>query len=201
MLKNLYELVEENSLKVGDTVIVFNRKYPDGMEYQLTDDWYTWSAVNERWWACCDKPDEPSMIAEKEDNFKPYLYAIMRTDIPQMNPGKGMAQAMHLQQVASQICEQGIYRDIYDKWKRESRQGSFGTTIVLEGSSEDARKLQGNIIEEYKNSAFDFIGFAQDDEYPMKKCVWRILHTVSSYWVFYLCSRTKSQGYHSRKWT
>lgn len=102
----------------------------------------------------------------QEDTFKPFLYAIMPTDIPQMNPGKAMAQAMHLQQVASKVIESGPFSEKYVKWKEESSQKCFGTTIVLEGTSKEIELLCQTLENTGIFHCYCF-GEAVDDEYPM----------------------------------
>ena len=67
----------------------------------------------------------------------------MRNDIPNMNPGKGMAQASHATSSFEYWSRQRYARenfgDSIDRWRGET--GYFGTTIVLEGSKEEIQKL------------------------------------------------------------
>ena len=74
----------------------------------------------------------------KNEVIEPRLYIIMREDIWDMNPGKGMAQAAHAAEMfaddmvrnftgtSRQFEEYDAYRD----WKTQSNQG-YGTTLVL----------------------------------------------------------------------
>lgn len=70
----------------------------------------------------------------------PYLYILMRNDLPSMNPGKAMAQAAH---AANQFVydmkfhimndfakNKTDHREDLDKWSSVT-EGMFGTTIVL----------------------------------------------------------------------
>lgn len=83
----------------------------------------------------------------------PLLYIIMRTDIPYMNPGKGMAQAAHAQALFDErirlmsfdvgdgdtmTAEQALnwhFVEMYEAWAEEG--DGFGTTLVLEGTLAD----------------------------------------------------------------
>lgn len=67
--------------------------------------------------------------------FEPRLYIIMREDIWDMNPGKGMAQAAHAAEMFSDDMAHNLSatpqeNDAYLDWKSQSGQG-YGTTLVL----------------------------------------------------------------------
>lgn len=84
--------------------------------------------------------------------MEPTLYIIMRSDIPDLTPGKGMAQAAHAQadfdkemqlikeNPASEASRKGITID-HVSWTQER---TFGRTIVLSATEERIRDIATN---------------------------------------------------------
>lgn len=62
----------------------------------------------------------------------PYLYILMRTDLPSMNPGKAMAQASHASNAfVGKIRDNKLTSNKeFETWQKETPQ-HFGTAIVL----------------------------------------------------------------------
>lgn len=65
------------------------------------------------------------------------LYILMRHDIDNMNPGKGMAQASHASLHAHKEIQANYrfepFREAWAEWLKQA--DGFGTTIVLEGAT------------------------------------------------------------------
>ena len=77
----------------------------------------------------------------------PVLYIVMRKDIPDMNPGKGMAQAAHAQaEFAANIALHHDMSDKYDEWKEDR---AFGTTIVLHETMEMMHGISCMVVSDY----------------------------------------------------
>lgn len=137
-------------------------------------------------------------------NIEPRLYIIMREDLYDMNPGKGMAQAAHAQAEFSEFIHllkdrsedpdietsQLINRtlDSYDRWISEGEPysaRSFGTTIVLSATKPNIDL----IIKEAQKYQFGQ-GIVVDPTYPFKNfygkvyvareetCAWVFVPTV-----------------------
>ena len=73
--------------------------------------------------------------------IEPRLYIIMREDIPDMNPGKGMAQAAHAQadmiDYMNNLNDYGV-EEMVKLW-REDR--AFGTTTVLSAELSEIHEM------------------------------------------------------------
>ena len=91
------------------------------------------------------------------DIIKPTLYILMFKDVPDMNPGKGMAQASH---ASAKFVADNIGKDTpyFDEWLNEGR--GFGTTCVL---SVSGSTLYDNI----RGGGFP-INIIEDVTYPYK---------------------------------
>jgi hypothetical protein len=95
----------------------------------------------------------------------PRLFCLMREDIPDLNPGKACAQAMHAQAIFDDFMKSfyinkvfdsmGMgnkntpdnYYDFYDQyftWTQEA--GQYGTTIVLSATMDDIKKIKDAVI-------------------------------------------------------
>jgi hypothetical protein len=77
------------------------------------------------------------------DELTPRLYIIMREDIPDMNPGKGMAQAAHAQSNFDEYIDNncGLGDVLWNNvlaWKEDR---SFGTTLVLSATLNDMERI------------------------------------------------------------
>lgn len=95
-------------------------------------------------------------------NFEPTLYIIMRKDIPDMNPGKGMAQAAHADAEFKEMAEKSnkeVDRSMYEAWKGDR---AFGRTIVLEGTEEE----YSHVVLEANNNHVP-CGIVYDPTYPI----------------------------------
>jgi hypothetical protein len=69
----------------------------------------------------------------------PTLYCLMRQDLQDLNPGKGMAQAMHAQAdfdqwINDKLVSSPAYKPYIAEWKEDR---SFGRTLVLECTLEE----------------------------------------------------------------
>jgi peptidyl-tRNA hydrolase len=69
----------------------------------------------------------------------PVLYILMRTDLPSMNAGKGMAQASH---ASNAFIHQGSthQKAAIKEWQKETAQG-FGTVLVLGATGPQVNEL------------------------------------------------------------
>ena len=100
----------------------------------------------------------------------PVLYTLMRTDIPSMNPGKGMIQAQHAGHAflhelpdlpkGSPKNREQVQLDLVELWKIESKQG-FGTGLSIGVTEEQMRTS----VEVAKILGF-FANVVTDDTYP-----------------------------------
>jgi len=80
--------------------------------------------------------------------MEPTLYIIMRSDLPDLNPGKGMAQAAHAQadfdariaKIAKDIDFPG-HSELMIDYSDWSEDRSFGRTIVLSATKEKIREI------------------------------------------------------------
>ena len=105
--------------------------------------------------------------------FEPRLYIIMREDLWDMNPGKGMAQAAHAQALFDQYETEMQANAVHEKYQPErefldavsdwrgvnDRCRGFGTTIVL-----SAPKSQWMDI----SMGFEHYGYVEDPTYPYR---------------------------------
>jgi peptidyl-tRNA hydrolase len=117
---------------------------------------------------------------------EPILYILMRTDLESLNPGKGMAQACHAaNQMVHTIETKGSkeFKENFSKWQLQA--GSFGTTIVLDGGTENQIKNKIEFLRVSHNSEAMF-GVTIDPEYPIRdgKVVHLIPHFMTCAWVF-----------------
>jgi len=82
-----------------------------------------------------------------KNNTKEYvLYILMRTDLPSMNAGKGMAQASHASNAF--VKKFGNTKEAKE-WQNETKQG-FGTVLVLGVNGEE-------LMDVYRKSGDDQI--------------------------------------------
>ena len=108
--------------------------------------------------------------------FEPVLYIIMRADLYQMNPGKGMAQAAHAANLFEhkiQSCikatdnetlsQLALITGAVRKWRGDR---GFGTTIVLEATEKEIRDLYDHLDPNPKY-CLQF-GLVYDPTYPYK---------------------------------
>jgi hypothetical protein len=117
------------------------------------------------------------------DDLTPRLYIIMREDIPDMNPGKGMAQAAHAQSDFTQSFENITGQPTFQSnalWKsigtwREDR--SFGTTLVLSATLADMKKI---------NQKLSHSNLTTDPTYPWRNHYGKLFLTeeITCMWAF-----------------
>lgn len=110
---------------------------------------------------------------------KPRLYIIMRKDISDMNPGKGMAQAAHAQadfddQLIYGLTESDLIKNLYADW-REDR--TFGTTLVLSETLESMEYIGRNV---------EFAHMIVDPTYPFRNFYGELFvkPEITCMWVF-----------------
>jgi hypothetical protein len=77
----------------------------------------------------------------------PRLYIVMRRDLWDMNPGKGMAQAAHAQAdfdsyINRLVWDEKMEPSIPAAWQQDR---SFGTTLVLHEPLEVMEQIQANM--------------------------------------------------------
>lgn len=73
--------------------------------------------------------------------MEPILYLIARTDIPDMNPGKGKAQSSHATSDFHAWANSSNaigFRSEYDKWLEDR---NFGTVLVKEATLSQIREI------------------------------------------------------------
>ena len=114
----------------------------------------------------------------KTTEFEPRLYIVMREDLWDMNPGKGMAQAAHAQADFDAYTENNYtdedFRSAHIQWCEDR---NFGTTLVVSAHGDEFE----NII---KNTSHADI--VVDPTYPYRNWYGKP-HTVSAttcMWVF-----------------
>jgi peptidyl-tRNA hydrolase len=109
--------------------------------------------------------------------IEPRLYIIMREDIPDMNPGKGMAQAAHAQadmiEYMNTLEDYGV-SEMVKLW-REDR--SFGTTTVLSAELIDIQEMVNKI---------EHSGLTVDPSYPWRNFYGMpfVTEEVTAAWAF-----------------
>lgn len=118
----------------------------------------------------------------------PTLYCLMREDLQDLNPGKGMAQAMHAQADFDQWVDDhpgSEYMPYIAQWK-EGR--SFGRTLVLESTLE---QIGGTSIALGTDLP---VGVTVDPTYPWRNFYGKVFLTseVTCAWVF-ACDLTPPQ--------
>ena len=117
----------------------------------------------------------------------PTLYCLMREDLQDLNPGKGMAQAMHAQADFDQWVDDhpgSEYMPYIAEWK-EGR--SFGRTLVLEANIE---QILANMVADTGHP----IGVTVDPTYPWRNFYGKVFLTseVTCAWVF-VCDLTPQE--------
>jgi len=128
------------------------------------------------------------------DNLtSPTLYILMRQDIPDMNPGKAMAQAAHAQAAFDQwvdTCED-ITQDVWEEiseWRgaNPSEPGTgrhFGRTIVLQANYDNVvywaqhYKLSNGLLHKVVDSTYPYRNwYGQTFTMNTITCWWTFLH-------------------------
>ena len=117
--------------------------------------------------------------------LEPRLYIIMRRDIPDMNPGKAMAQAAHAQADFESYLEfwsdDNELQAQYDAWKKELK---FGVTTVLCATWDEMREISSNTTH---------AGYTVDPTYPWRNfygemftsmqttCMWAFVYDADEF--------------------
>lgn len=118
--------------------------------------------------------------------MEPRLYIVMREDLWDMNPGKGMAQAAHAQAEFDAYIERYVENneglDKFDKnlipsvtlWKERR---TFGTTLVLFMPLDDMGLITFNV---------NHYGYVTDPTYPYRNYYGKVFtrSEVTCMWVF-----------------
>lgn len=126
-----------------------------------------------------------------EGKMEPRLYIVMREDLWDMNPGKGMAQAAHAQANFDEYTEDhytdDLFRNAHLAWSEDR---AFGTTLVLSVPSDQWPNIQVN-VEHY--------GVVHDLTYPYRNWYGQtfVMHTHTCMWVFAI---TDAEIEHMKQW-
>lgn len=111
--------------------------------------------------------------------MEPTLYIVMREDLWDMNPGKGMAQAAHAQADFDQCVEDTYpadseFRSAHIQWCQDR---NFGKTIVLKATRDQMNTISYNVAH---------AGITEDPTYPYRNYYGEVFtcNTVTSMWVF-----------------
>jgi hypothetical protein len=113
----------------------------------------------------------------------PTLYCLMREDLQDLNPGKGMAQAMHAQADFDEWVSKNPnspFQSFIKEWKEDR---SFGRTLVLESTLKD----MGNMIGTNYGAAITLpMGLTVDPTYPWRNFYGKVFlsEEVTCGWVF-----------------
>jgi hypothetical protein len=109
--------------------------------------------------------------------MEPRLYIVMREDLPDMNPGKGMAQAAHAQADFNAYDQPGIEDDYWKMIKLWQEDRTFGVTLVLSTTLEKMKEIQSTV----KHS-----GLTVDPTYPWRNWYGKLFTTneVTCMWAF-----------------
>lgn len=119
----------------------------------------------------------------------PTLYCLMREDLQDLNPGKGMAQAMHAQADFDQWVDDhpgSEYMPYIVQWKEDR---SFGRTLVLESTLEQIGEITAIALGTNLP-----VGVTVDPTYPWRNFYGKVFLTseVTCAWVF-ACDLTPPQ--------
>lgn len=120
---------------------------------------------------------------------EPRLYIIMREDLWDMTPGKGMAQAAHAQAEFETYLRKNIniLREVYFKWCEDRK---FGVTLVLTAPKNEWMDIQYE-VEHY--------GYVVDPSYPWRNYYGKTFTTSEEtcMWVFAI---TEEEVGHMKQW-
>lgn len=111
----------------------------------------------------------------------PTLYCLMRQDLQDLNPGKGMAQAMHAQADFDQWVDDhpgSAYMPFIAEWKEDR---SFGRTLVLECNFDDISNAVSLVL-----GTDHPAGVTVDPTYPWRNFYGKVFLTseATCAWVF-----------------
>jgi len=117
--------------------------------------------------------------------MEPTLYIIMRSDIPDMNPGKAMAQAAHAQsdfdakmlEVAKNPEVEASRKELLLDYAEWTEDRNFGRTIVVSATEDEIDRI---------SYAGKVAGFTVDPTYPWRN-YWKevfVTDEVTCGWIF-----------------
>jgi hypothetical protein len=125
--------------------------------------------------------------------MEPRLYIVMRRDLWDMNPGKGMAQAAHAQADFGAYQSSLVNKDGDEFWRamsawRENRE--FGVTLVLHETLDTFGKISMNVAH---------WGYVTDPTYPYRNHYGEVYtrSEVTCMWVFVY---TEEELKYMRQW-
>mgnify|MGYP001552194038 CR=1 FL=1 len=114
--------------------------------------------------------------------MQPKLYIVMRKDLPDMNPGKSMAQAAHAQADFEAwrrviLQQPNHYGDLIAEFERWCEDRAFGVTLVLHETLETIDQIVENT---------NFSGKTVDPTYPWRNYYGEVFtsNQVTCAWVF-----------------
>lgn len=116
--------------------------------------------------------------------MEPTLYIIMRSDIPDMNPGKGMAQAAHAQADFDAAISRMLkgpdnpdHKELLLDYAEWAEDRNFGRTIVLNATEDEIDRI---------TYSAKIAGMTVDPTYPWKNYWGEVFVTdeVTCGWVF-----------------
>jgi hypothetical protein len=79
--------------------------------------------------------------------MNPRLYIIMREDLQDMNPGKGMAQAAHAQSDFDAYARTKYnHEEFFSAYKTWCEERSFGVTLALSATLEEMHEIDARTV-------------------------------------------------------
>ena len=108
--------------------------------------------------------------------MEPRLYIIMREDLWDMNPGKGMAQAAHAQALFDAYTPDNLedYGKHYSAWAEDR---GFGVTLVLTAPKSEWIQISLGVV---------YYGYVNDPTYPYRNYYGKLFTSSEDtcMWVF-----------------
>ena len=121
--------------------------------------------------------------------MEPRLYIIMREDLWDMNPGKGMAQAAHAQALFDAYTPYTLdgYGKHYSAWAEDR---GFGVTLVLTAPKSEWIRISLGV---------DYYGYVNDPTYPYRNYYGKLFTSSEDtcMWVF---ATTEQEVEHMNQW-
>lgn len=121
------------------------------------------------------------------------LYIIMREDLWDMNPGKGMAQAAHAQAAFEEYLGTAATSEIRGFWEAYhdwSEDRGFGTTLVLSAPKSEWMDIQSGV---------QHYGYVTDPSYPYRNYYGKSF-TVSEDTCMWVFVTTQEEIAHMKQW-
>jgi hypothetical protein len=114
---------------------------------------------------------------EPTHNVEPRLYIIMREDLWDMNPGKGMAQAAHAQADFDSYVNGRPEAEFYSAVQAWKEDRSFGTTLVLSATLKEMDDICDNVM---------FRAMTTDPTYPYRNWYGKVFvrEEITCMWAF-----------------